>query len=318
MSYDDNDNLNSNEEINKNNDILNSINENDANKHKSLKVKLLIVIFAVLFFVLLIFIILTKTCLVYHDWKEATCESPKTCGRCGETEGEPLGHDWVDADCESPKTCIRCKKTEGNPLGHQWVDATCKDPKTCSRCKKTEGTVLTTHKIENQNVLKAATCTEQGTKEGVCSVCNKKVTDVIPATGHNYIDSNTTKYASMYSAGEKTRKCTKCGDTVSVTYNLSEAEKSNIDLVKNGMLNKYTSKTVGNAFAGFFSDPAWYASGNYVVFSGGCTWNGDPTTAYIGFKVSGDTFELDELEIGDQSFNSLAWTSIMNKVYGLL
>lgn len=25
-----------------------------------------------------------------HDWKEATTESPKTCDRCGETEGEKL------------------------------------------------------------------------------------------------------------------------------------------------------------------------------------------------------------------------------------
>lgn len=27
-----------------------------------------------------------------HQWKDATCTEPKTCTKCGETEGEPLGH----------------------------------------------------------------------------------------------------------------------------------------------------------------------------------------------------------------------------------
>lgn len=38
-----------------------------------------------------------------HEWKEATCAEPKTCAKCGETEGEALGHTWVEATCEEPK-----------------------------------------------------------------------------------------------------------------------------------------------------------------------------------------------------------------------
>ena len=37
-----------------------------------------------------------------HKWTDATCDAPKTCSVCGETEGEALGHTYdneFDADC---------------------------------------------------------------------------------------------------------------------------------------------------------------------------------------------------------------------------
>ena len=77
-----------------------------------------------------------------HVWSEATCENPKTCTSCGETEGEPLGHDWIEATCEEPKTCATCGKTEGEPLEHEWMQATFKAPKTCINCGETEGGIL--------------------------------------------------------------------------------------------------------------------------------------------------------------------------------
>lgn len=74
-----------------------------------------------------------------HEWYAATCEAPKTCSKCGETEGEALGHTWVDATCAAPKTCSTCHATEGAALGHTWVDATTEAPKTCIACAATEG-----------------------------------------------------------------------------------------------------------------------------------------------------------------------------------
>lgn len=29
-----------------------------------------------------------------HEWEAATCETPRVCKTCGETDGEPLGHTW--------------------------------------------------------------------------------------------------------------------------------------------------------------------------------------------------------------------------------
>ena len=51
----------------------------------------------------IIILMLTLTLLVScgeceHDWKDAGCTEPKTCAKCGATEGEPTNHalgEWV-------------------------------------------------------------------------------------------------------------------------------------------------------------------------------------------------------------------------------
>ena len=60
-----------------------------------------------------------------HSWKAATCTTPKTCTKCGATEGEKLGHSWKNATCTTPKTCSVCGTTEGKELGHNYVDGVC-------------------------------------------------------------------------------------------------------------------------------------------------------------------------------------------------
>ena len=78
-------------------------------------------------------------CGCNHEWQEASCETPRTCIKCGETEGEALGHDWIPADCEHPETCARCGTTIGEPTEHTWQNADCTHPRTCIYCGKTEG-----------------------------------------------------------------------------------------------------------------------------------------------------------------------------------
>lgn len=77
-----------------------------------------------------------------HEWKDATCDQPKTCELCGATEGAPVGHTWKAATCVAAKTCETCEKVEGEALGHTWVDATCEKAKICSTCKTEEGEAL--------------------------------------------------------------------------------------------------------------------------------------------------------------------------------
>ena len=114
----------------------------------------------------------TESDALCHNWKDADCDTPKTCTGCGTTEGDALGHDWTDADCDTPKTCNRCGETEGEALGHSWNDATCTDPKTCSVCGETEGEALG-HKLVDR----------------ICTVCNKMPLRIemtnIDATGWN-------------------------------------------------------------------------------------------------------------------------------------
>ncbi len=109
--------------------------------------------------------VLLSGCCLKQEWKEATCEEPKTCVKCGKTEGEELGHEWEKATCEEPKTCERCGETKGKPLGHEWEEATCEAPKTCKRCKKTEGDPLP-HEWISATLDAPKTCANCGATEG--------------------------------------------------------------------------------------------------------------------------------------------------------
>lgn len=69
-------------------------------------------------FVLLIFMSLTLVgCCISHEWIDATCTTPRTCTKCKQTEGEPLGHtadDWIenpDNANEQILLCAQCSET---------------------------------------------------------------------------------------------------------------------------------------------------------------------------------------------------------------
>ena len=78
----------------------------------------------------MVLILLLTGCKCEHEWMAATCAAPKTCQKCGETEGETLPHTWQEATCSAPKTCTVCGATEGEALPHTWQEATCSAPKT--------------------------------------------------------------------------------------------------------------------------------------------------------------------------------------------
>lgn len=104
-------------------------------------------------------------CCISHEWVEATCTTPKTCSKCGKTEGEMLGHNWAEATCQKPKTCKVCGATEGNVLEHNWIEATCQAPKTCKACGATEGDVLE-HNWTEATCQTPKTCKACGLTEG--------------------------------------------------------------------------------------------------------------------------------------------------------
>lgn len=116
-------------------------------------------------------------------------------------------HEFAEATCTEPKTCVKCGKTEGEALGHEWIGATCTKPKTCSVCGATEGAALG-HKIETEAGYEA-TCTKDGLTEGKhCTVCGEVLATqtTIPAYGHNWED------ATLY----KPKTCKTCGATEGV------------------------------------------------------------------------------------------------------
>ena len=67
----------------------------------------------------------TQPAACSHNWKAATCTAPKTCSKCGATEGSAAGHSWSNATCTAPKTCAKCGATEGNAAGHSYTNGAC-------------------------------------------------------------------------------------------------------------------------------------------------------------------------------------------------
>lgn len=76
------------------------------------------------------------SCFFGHKWSPATCDEPKTCSRCGKTEGSALGHTWVAATCTEAKYCSVCGQESGFPAGHKWVSESADTPQTCIVCGK--------------------------------------------------------------------------------------------------------------------------------------------------------------------------------------
>ncbi|MBO7196159.1 MAG: hypothetical protein J6V80_02390 [Clostridia bacterium] len=149
-----------------------------------------------------------------HSWVDATCDTPKTCSECGETEGEALGH-TEETLAGKPATCTEAGITEGkkctvcgavtveqketSALGHDIVKLNAISP-TCTEAGLTAGEYCTVcdYKVAQEEISAtghtevideavAPTCTQTGLTEGKhCSVCKEVFVDrqVVPANGH--------------------------------------------------------------------------------------------------------------------------------------
>ena len=122
----------------------------------------------------------------YGEWKTtkaATCTAEgtqtRTCEVCGKTETQTikaLGHtEVIDEAVEA--TCTKTGLTEG---------------KHCSVCNaviKAQETVPATgkHSFGDWKIIKAATCTAEGTQTRTCEVCGKVETQTIKALGHKEV-----------------------------------------------------------------------------------------------------------------------------------
>ena len=120
-------------------------------------------------------------CFCKHEtWNDATCELPKTCAECGETEGEALGHVWMAATCETPKTCEQCGLTDGEAKGHAWKEADCENPKTCTNCSETQGEALG-HAWQDATTEAPKTCATCGLTEGERIITDPRFTTAATA-----------------------------------------------------------------------------------------------------------------------------------------
>ncbi len=75
--------------------------------------------------------------MIDHKYKESVRKQPTctedgvrafVCSLCGDTNTESIastGHDWIAATCTKPRTCSRCGKTEGSALQHTFENGRC-------------------------------------------------------------------------------------------------------------------------------------------------------------------------------------------------
>lgn len=178
-------------------------------------------IISVLFTLLIVFSM--SACCISHEWTSATCTDPKTCAKCGKTEGEALGHTWIDATCTTAKTCSVCGETEGKPFGH---------------------------KVDKWKTIEQPTCTKEGLQEGSCIRCGEKQESKIAVKDHSFGEWKTTNQSYETGKGTQTRKCSKCGKQETKTYNLTNDELAKLFKASCKSFNYKTVSRDPNAYIG--------------------------------------------------------------------
>ena len=109
-------------------------------------------------------------------WDDATCTTPKTCAKCGETEGEPLGHDYDDGVITTNPSC--------STVGTKTF--------TCTRDSEhtyTEDVAIdeNAHAWNEGIITTNPTCAAVGTKTFTCTHNNTHTrTEDVSALGHKY------------------------------------------------------------------------------------------------------------------------------------
>lgn len=128
------------------------------------------------------------------------------------------GHSWQDATCTTPKTCTVCGTTEGGTVGHSW---------------------------SNWEQTQAPSCTADGEKHRLCTICGTEETEVISTPGHSY-----EKYL-----------CTVCGDYA------EQALVEAIDLSADGKVTAFDAQLLAEAKAGVrqLTEAQWTALGELQV-----------------------------------------------------
>ena len=192
----------------------------------------------------------TKTVTVIaceHEWVDPTCTEPKTCSKCGETEGSANGHTWVagtvvaptcTADGYTPYTCSVCSETKTDDvttaLGHDPQDTvvppTCTEGGItnikCSRCQENLGTKDPTsaigHDWDAGTITTDPTCTTLGVKTFNCNNgCGTTKTEDVPMVAHTMADVVTAPTCT--DEGYTLSVCSVCGYTDNVKTNIVDA-----------------------------------------------------------------------------------------------
>lgn len=121
----------------------------------------------------------------------------------------------ICVSCDNGDASNKSTASESASHTHSWTEATCTSPKKCTICGTTEGKALG-HDYGEWVITKAATCTQVGEKEAVCSVCGVKKVDTVKVE-HDFDEGVVTSPATCEEAGEVKYTCKSCQYTKTET-----------------------------------------------------------------------------------------------------
>ena len=87
-----------------------------------------------------------------HTWEDATCTTPKTCSKCGETEGEPLGHKWGEVSFEwaEDHSSVTATRVCENDASHIETETVAVSTETAGADSDAPGKTVYTAPFENE------------------------------------------------------------------------------------------------------------------------------------------------------------------------
>lgn len=172
-----------------------------------------------------------------HVWQGAEC-GEQTCKNCAATRQGTAEHVWEGEVCEE-QTCKNCNATRPATAAHNYVPTSQAHPKegetvdtdvycngdlytdyVCTVCGDTYTSLskpAKTHTVaewENGELTpkEGAKCTYEGTRTGVCTDCGHTVNETYEVNGYHTYVTVITREATCTQKGEKTTRCSVCGD----------------------------------------------------------------------------------------------------------
>ena len=181
---------------------------------------------------------LLSCCLV--SYAEVRCNHADTTTTVDPPTCQKLGHVYHICD-----ECGATVHTEEITQPHEWInEVVIQQPHlnelgvkehTCALCGEAEQFTFECEHPEISNIVKEATCTEDGLKKTICSVCENVIgEEILVKTGHSYGGWKIVREASPGVSGLKRKSCA-CGDFIEESYEFSMAGATSIYIPGTGI-----------------------------------------------------------------------------------